>query len=132
MDRRTTPFSVPLLGILSFLVFSLLLAWVTFFGVSANPVIKEVLSAEGSDKLGHLAIYGALTASAIWTTGDIRLSSIRWIPLWPGVVFAISVADELRQIAEQARSFEVNDLMANGVGITLGWGIGRILRALSR
>ena len=84
--------------------------------VSLVPVPPETMTFEAQDKLLHVAAYGGLMLwfCAIYRTGGPR----RWI----GVLLVLmGAALELAQGATGYRSPQLLDVLANGIGVLLGW-----------
>ena len=77
-------------------------------------------SAPGSDKVGHLAAYGAL----MFWFAQLYARRVAWAA---GFV-VLGVALEFAQSWTGYRSFEVNDMLANTAGVGLGWGAALLLR----
>ena len=99
--------------------------WATVLGGSDSGLVLELLRTPGFDKIVHIVVYGGITALFIATLGDGRL--LRFLPVWPSVFLAISAADELRQRGVPGRDFSRDDMIANIVGVTIGWLLGRTL-----
>ena len=77
-------------------------------------------SPPGSDKVGHLAAYGALM---FW----FAQLYARRVP-WAAGFVVLGVALEFAQGWTGYRSFDVNDMLANTAGVGLGWGAALALR----
>lgn len=72
------------------------------------------------DHLFHASIY-CFSAYFLWILCGRRPKRGAWMTLiWLGSL-AIGVATEYVQRLLPYRSFDVNDLLANGIGVTLGW-----------
>ena len=69
----------------------------------------------GVDKILHGLTYLLLMA---WFSGIYQRSRYAAVA---GALLVLGVALEFGQRALEYRSFEVNDMLANGVGIALGW-----------
>ena len=88
------------------------LAGIVFLSLTPSPPSADF---ESSDKVGHLLSYGVLMA---------------WFALlyparrpWLAIAFvALGVGLEFAQGATGYRSFEVADMVANSIGVLLGWG----------
>lgn len=95
-------------------------AAIVFLSLTPRPPRIEV---EHGDKLGHLLAYGLLMFwfCFLYRYRHTRLAyGIGWI--------AMGVALEFAQRATGTRSFEVADMIANSLGVLLGWGISATLR----
>lgn len=95
-------------------------AAIVFLSLTPRPPQIDV---EYGDKLGHLLAYGLLMFwfCFLYRHGDTRLAyGIGWI--------ALGIALEFAQAATGYRSFEVADMIANSLGVLLGWGISATLR----
>ena len=95
-------------------------AAIVFLSLTPRPPRIEV---EHGDKFGHLLAYGLLMFwfCFLYRYGHTRLAyAIGWI--------AMGVALEFAQRATGYRSFEVADMIANSLGVLLGWGISATLR----
>jgi VanZ family protein len=104
--------------------------WATVFGGADSGPLNQLLRTPGLDKVGHVVLYGGLTALAIAGTGDRRV--LRFVPLWPSVFFTLSLLDEFRQRTVPGRDFSRDDMIANLLGVSLGWVAGRIWQRLER
>lgn len=98
--------------------------WATAFGGADSGLLLAILRTPGFDKVGHIVIYGSLTALAIRGFGDRWIG--RFVPLWPTLFLLVSTADELRQRTVPGRDFSREDMIANVVGVSLGWVVGRL------
>ncbi len=96
-----------------------LVLWATVGGGADSGPLNDLLRVPGMDKVGHVVVYGSLTALAVYGAGDRRI--LRFIPLWPGVVLTLSMIDEFRQRAVPGRDFSREDMVANLIGVTVGW-----------
>jgi len=95
-------------------------AAIVFLSLTPSPPDTGV---EHGDKLGHLLAYGLLMFwfCFLYRYRYTRLAyGIGWI--------ALGIALEFAQGATGYRSFEVADMMANSLGVLLGWGISATLR----
>jgi VanZ family protein len=74
------------------------------------------LNLEQGDKLGHFAAYGLVTLwfAQLYTALRQRI----WLAL--GMV-ALGIALEFAQRATGYRSFEVADMVADALGVAIGW-----------
>jgi len=90
--------------------------------LSLTPRLPRI-DIEHGDKLGHLLSYGLL----MFWFGFLyrkRTSRMGYAALW----IAMGVALEFAQRATGYRSFEVADMVANSLGVLLGWGLSATLR----
>lgn len=95
-------------------------AAIVFLSLTPRPPQIDV---EYGDKLGHLLAYGLLMFwfCFLYRYRYTRLAyGLGWI--------AMGVALEFVQGATGTRSFEVADMIANSLGVLLGWGIFATLR----
>ena len=98
----------------------LLVAAIVWLSLTPTPPKIEL---EGGDKLGHLASYGALM---FWFC---QLYSGRGARLGYGAGFVLmGVALEFAQGALGTRSFDPADMLANALGVALGWALALITR----
>ena len=97
----------------------LLLGWGMVFSVIVLSLIPvDVDLGEGRDKVAHFTAYGSM---AFWFAmlfeGRARQAGI-------AIAFAtMGVAIEFLQGMTDYRTFEVADMIANGIGAALGWGL---------
>ena len=96
------------------LVFGWLLILLVIY-LSLAPIAIEVPVEEG-DKLGHVAAYAAL----MFWFANLYESSNRRSMLAIGFV-ALGVALEFAQGWTGYRNFEVADMVANALGVAVGW-----------
>ncbi len=99
--------------------------WGTALGGARRGILNDLLLIPGADKVGHLVVYGGLTAVAVFGIGDRRLGRV---PIWPTLFLAVSTFDEIRQSTIPGRDVSLADLTANIAGITLGWLLARSAR----
>ena len=97
----------------------LLLGWgmvVSVFVLSLIPL--DVDLGEGRDKLAHFVAYGSMVFwFAMLFEGRARQAAI-------AIAFAaMGVAIEFLQGMTGYRTFDVADMIANGIGAALGWGL---------
>ena len=71
---------------------------------------------ENGDKLGHFAAYGLVTLWFAQCYTGLR----QRVALAVGMV-ALGIALEYVQRATGYRSFEIADMVADGVGVAIGW-----------
>jgi len=85
------------------------------FYLSLTPIPPQV-GIENGDKLGHLAAYSLTTLwfAQLYTGLRQRI----WLAL--GMV-ALGIAMEYAQRATGYRSFEVADMVADALGVAIGW-----------
>lgn len=83
--------------------------------LSLTPSPPQI-NVENGDKLGHLAAYGLVTLwfAQLYTGLRQRI----WIAL--GMV-ALGIAMEYAQRATGYRTFDVADMIADAIGVALGW-----------
>lgn len=74
------------------------------------------LNVEQGDKLGHLAAYGLVTLWFAQLYAGLRQRT--WLVV--GMV-ALGIALEYAQRATGYRSFEVADMIADALGVAIGW-----------
>lgn len=73
---------------------------------------------EGRDKIAHLVSYGSMTFwFAMLFEGRVRQIAIAF------AFAAMGVGIEFLQGMTDYRSFDVADMIANGIGAALGWGL---------
>ena len=77
---------------------------------------------EQADKLGHFAAYGLLTLvfCQIYETRNTRLA-------YALAFTAMGIALEFLQSMTDYRTFDVLDMVANTIGVALGWIVGATL-----
>ncbi len=95
-------------------------AAIVFLSLTRSPPDLRV---DHGDKLGHLLAYGLLMFWFCFLYRDryARFAyGIGWV--------AMGVALEFAQRATGTRSFDVADMVANSLGVLLGWGISATLR----
>ncbi|MGQ0651964.1 MAG: VanZ family protein [Betaproteobacteria bacterium] len=89
-----------------------ILAGIVYLSLTPSPPSPDF---ESSDKLGHLLAYGVLMA---W----FALLYPARKPFLAAAFIALGIALELAQGALGYRSLELADMVANSLGIALGWG----------
>jgi VanZ family protein len=90
----------------------------------ADSVIMEKLDAlPVNDKVQHFAAYAALAFVPTLHESATRLG------IFLGFVVVLGVLLEYGQLYSPGRSFDVNDMLADGIGVLAGFFIGRPLRA---
>ena len=97
----------------------LLLGWGMVFAVFVLSLIPvDVDLGENRDKLAHFVAYASMVFwFAMLFEGRARQAAI-------AIAFAaMGVAIEFLQGMTDYRSFEVADMIANGIGAALGWGL---------
>ena len=95
-------------------------AAIVFLSLVPRPPRIDI---DHGDKLGHLLAYGLLMSwfCFLYRNRYTRLAyGLGWI--------AMGVALEFAQRATGTRSLEVADMVANSLGVLLGWGISATLR----
>ena len=94
---------------------SILLVWGTAFGGrSFGPVRAVLVALPYGDKVGHMALYGAISftlAMLVRTRRHLMVTAL--------AVMSIGIADEFRQLTEGNRNFSVGDVLANLAGVLL-------------
>ncbi|MHB8166086.1 MAG: VanZ family protein, partial [Sulfuricella sp.] len=83
--------------------------------LSLTPTPPQI-GIENGDKLGHLAAYGLVT---LWFA-HLYAGRRQRIRLAVGMV-ALGIALEYAQRATGYRSFEVADMVADALGVAIGW-----------
>jgi len=97
----------------------LLLGWGMVFSVFVLSLIPlNVDLGEGRDKVAHFIAYGSMTFwFAMLFEGRLRQVAI-------AIAFAaMGVGIEFLQGMTDYRSFEVADMVADGIGAAIGWGL---------
>jgi len=89
-----------------------ILAGIVYLSLTPSPPSADF---EASDKVGHLLAYAVLMA---WFALLYPLKK----PLLAAAFIAVGVALEFAQGAVGYRSYEVADMVANSLGVALGWG----------
>ena len=77
---------------------------------------------EESDKVGHLLAYGALILWFCYLYERTRVQAV-----YAAGFIAMGIALEFIQGATGYRTFEVLDMVANSLGVALGWAAARAL-----
>lgn len=98
----------------------LLIALIVF--LSLSPKVPDVMHFNHSDKLQHLAAYLVLS---LWLA-NIYPKDRHRLSLALGCV-AMGVCLEVLQGLSGYRTFEYADMLANGIGVLLGWTLGKTL-----
>ena len=92
------------------------LVWSTVFTGRRHGLVQAIMEPlPDPDTVGHLGLYGALSASIVWVLvrgGHGRGPVLAAV----GIVLAIGFADELRQLGAADRTFQLSDLASNLVG----------------
>lgn len=76
----------------------------------------------GSDKVVHLLLFAALAATARWCFGAL-------LPVLVAVAAYAPVSELVQALLLPGRSGDPLDVVADLVGVALGWTLGRRLRA---
>ena len=84
--------------------------------LSLTPAPPHLGDLEFGDKIGHLAAYGLTTLWIVQLHAGLRQRV--WLAL--GMV-ALGIAMEFAQRATGYRTFEVADMVADAMGVLLGW-----------
>lgn len=93
----------------------------TIVWLSLTPS-PPTIDLEQGDKLGHFAAYGLLM---LWFCFLYRSKPAR-LAYGAGFI-AMGVALEFIQRMLGYRTYEVLDMVANGIGVLLGWGVALLL-----
>jgi VanZ family protein len=90
-----------------------LVLFVVYLSLSPHPISVPV---EQGDKIGHLAAYAALMLwfSQLYPHMQRRL-------MLAAALVALGVALEFAQLLTDTRTFEIADMLADGVGVAIGW-----------
>jgi VanZ family protein len=81
-----------------------------------GPNLPDV-SIGGFDKLIHILMFGAWALAVCF---DYRSRALKfWIVFLAGIIF--SLLTEVLQLMIEGRSFDVYDMVADGVGLLIGW-----------
>ena len=96
----------------------LLLGWGMVFSVFVLSLIPLNIDLGNSDKIAHFTAYGSMTFwFALLFRGRLRQLAI-------AIAFAaMGVGIEFLQRMTGYRTFDVADMVANGIGAALGWGL---------
>lgn len=109
----------PALRIVSLTLAILWMAMIFF--LSSQPVIATMMTFPGEDKLFHAAVYGLL---GIFFLGAFRQGDQGYRPyiLFLAVLLAVlyGITDEWHQSYVPGRTPDVTDVIADGIGATLG------------
>lgn len=103
-----------------------LVLFVVYLSLTPHPIS---IPAEHGDKVGHLAAYAALM---LWFA-QIYSHVTRRLTL-AGALVALGIALEFAQLFTATRTFEIADMLADGVGVAIGWLVAppRTINFLSR
>jgi len=98
-----------------------------------NAIFHFITVIPFGDKLGHFGLFGVLALLVDLATRhrDTRLWRLR-IPTGPAVLFGLVFLEELSQRWMSTRTFDLGDLSADIVGMTLFVGLGRWLAGRRR
>jgi len=100
-----------------------LLVWFTAFdGWRIGPFRDLLRSVPLSDKIGHFAIYGSIAFFAALLAR--RPERIR---VAAAAVMLVGIADEFRQLGEFGRTYSVEDVIANGLGVLAGVALAKLI-----
>ena len=91
--------------------------------LSLMPYEGELL-ANNRDKTAHLVVYGGLMVLALWA-----YSPAKWL-IAALALLLYSIALELGQILVPTRHFSYYDIIANAVGIALGYAIVKVMQTI--
>lgn len=104
-----------------------LLVWTSVFTGRRHRVVRAIMRPiPYSDKVGHILLYGALTASVILLLERRRHSRVV-VAAVGAIIFGLGVLDEIRQVGQPHRSFSLRDLTANAIGVLLGALLGMLI-----
>ena len=96
--------------------------------LSLTPQRISLPIAQG-DKVGHLAAYAALMLwfAQLYSSANRRLTLA-------GAFLALGIGLEFAQLLTDTRTFEIADMLADGVGVAIGWLVAppRTINFLSR
>jgi VanZ family protein len=73
---------------------------------------------ENSDKMGHVAAYAVLM---VWFASLYADVNIQWKWICAASFVALGIGLEFAQVLTDHRTFELADMAADIVGVTLGW-----------
>ncbi|WP_370981620.1 VanZ family protein [Agaribacterium sp. ZY112] len=85
-----------------------------------NTLFDIIATIPYGDKFGHSILYGSLTYSII-IASRFRVIKTGRIRLYYGVLFAslFSITEEISQLFIQSRTFDISDLIADLLGISI-------------
>ena len=103
-------------------VFALFILWIIYMADSGDSTIffDLVKATPYGDKIGHVVLYGLLALGANLSTGckALRVGNFA-IYAGSAAVGIFAVAEELTQCFLPGRTFDLFDVLADGVGILL-------------
>lgn len=101
----------------------LVLGWVLILGVSLGSLVpgSAVPGWMPWDKLSHLVAYSGLM---LWFCGMYPRTRYRWVAAG---LLLLGIVLEVLQRLSGYRSFELQDMLANGLGLALGWWLAVII-----
>jgi VanZ family protein len=88
---------------------------VLLWALSLMPAPPHV-GIHNADKFGHFIMYGG----TMWWWGQLW-SRFRTHAILAILLTLMGVAAEFAQGATSWRSFDINDMIANGIGVVIGW-----------
>ena len=122
MTRPTFIFSPRMVRYLAPLAFFLFICWIIVDADTGdyNIFIESVKTIPLGDKWGHLVLYGALS---LILSLALRLRSFKWHGFnifWGAFIVGVfAIGEEFTQLAFASRSFDLIDMLADVVGISL-------------
>ena len=90
-----------------------LIVAIIYLSVTSHPVDLHIAS---GDKIGHVTAYAVATW---WLAHLQRASATRWASAAFLIVLGITM--EFVQLHLGYRTFEVQDIAANSIGVAIGW-----------
>jgi VanZ family protein len=106
-----------------FLAITLYCIGIFWLSHQSNPPVPEnqIFLFPGADKVAHCLLYaglGALVSIAIRRSNSTVKAWIQWfVPIAFAILYGLS--DEVHQLYVPERSFELLDLLSDGVGATI-------------
>lgn len=100
-----------------------LLVWFTVLdGWRVGPFREILRSIPMSDKVGHFVIYGSIAFfAALLAKHPARIRAAA------AAVMLLGIADEFRQIGDFGRTYSIEDIIANGLGILAGVTVAKMI-----
>lgn len=92
-----------------------LVLFVVYLSLTPNPI--TIMDAQG-DRVDHVAAYAILM---LWFAQLYPRSDHR--RMLAGALFALGISLEFGQLLTDTRTFEIADIIADGVGVALGWAV---------
>jgi VanZ family protein len=93
-----------------------LVLFVVYLSLTPEPISIPV---EQGDKIGHLVAYAVLMLwyAQLYSSANGRL-------MLAGAFVALGIGLEFAQLFTDTRTFEIADMLADGVGVAIGWLVG--------